>query len=87
MLVSLRIDASSVMDYPGGRFDYDICCLPSLKLLQLGEEFLQVPQNTRVGEGEVAMLECQPPPGSPPPVVTWSKDGRPLDPAVNHRLV
>ncbi|XP_018013475.1 protein sax-3 [Hyalella azteca] len=58
----------------------------TVEIAELGEEFLQVPQNTRVGEGEVAMLECQPPPGSPPPVVTWSKDGRPLDPAVNHRL-
>ncbi|KAF2358373.1 Fibronectin type III [Trinorchestia longiramus] len=52
---------------------------------ELGEEFDQVPRNTKVGEGEVAMMECRPPPGSPAPVVTWSKDGRQLDPAVNHR--
>jgi len=43
------------------------------------------PENARVAEGDTAMLQCSPPQGSPPPVVTWTKDGEQLDPAVNHR--
>lgn len=54
--------------------------------LVLREEFRLEPQNTRVAQGEVALMECGPPRGSPEPQVFWRKNGQTLNLNGNKRI-
>jgi hypothetical protein len=57
-------------------------------ILELEKEFLISPLSTSVSIGERVRLRCEPPYGSPLPIVYWTKDGKnvsiPLD---HHDLV
>ncbi|CAL4090996.1 unnamed protein product, partial [Meganyctiphanes norvegica] len=57
----------------------------TLEVAVLSEDFLNVPTNTNLAEGKTALLPCVPPQGHPTPVVTWLKDGIPIDPATQYR--
>lgn len=54
-----------------------IACPPTLSVLR--DDFRLDPQNTRVAQGDTALLECAPPRGTPEPVITWRKNGQKLD--------
>ncbi|XP_070140213.1 roundabout homolog 2 isoform X2 [Drosophila kikkawai] len=45
----------------------------------LRDEFRLEPQNTRIAQGDTALLECAAPRGIPEPTVTWKKGGQKLD--------
>ncbi|XP_039293123.1 roundabout homolog 2 isoform X2 [Nilaparvata lugens] len=58
----------------------------TLDVAVLREEFRQEPDNLRIAQGETALLLCGPPKGHPEPVVTWKKNGLPIDFDANKRM-
>ncbi|XP_049891389.1 roundabout homolog 1 isoform X2 [Epinephelus moara] len=56
----------------------------SLYIAVLKEEFSVQPSDVEVAEGEVAVLNCEPPVGHPEPNVMWKKDGLPIN-STDHR--
>lgn len=45
----------------------------------LRDDFRLEPQNTRIAQGDTALLECAPPRGTPEPTVIWRKNGQKLE--------
>lgn len=52
----------------------------------LRDEFRLEPQNTRVAQGEVALMECGAPRGSPEPQILWRKNGQTMSLTGNKRI-
>lgn len=65
------------------RTDYNV---RPFSLAVLREEFRLEPTNTRVAQGETALMECGPPRGTPEPIVSWRKNGQTLDMSGSKRI-
>lgn len=53
----------------------------------LKEDFIVEPTDVEVAEGEVAILNCEPPHGHPEPNVMWKKDGLQINSSDHHYTV
>ncbi|XP_054744104.1 protein sax-3 [Anastrepha obliqua] len=58
----------------------------TLQVAFLRDEFRLEPQNTRVAQGEVALMECGAPRGSPEPQISWRKNGQTMNLSSNKRI-
>ncbi|XP_075152888.1 roundabout 3 isoform X2 [Haematobia irritans] len=58
----------------------------TLQVAVLRDEFRIEPQNTRIAQGDTALLECAAPRGVPEPVVLWKKGGNFLDMESSKRI-
>ncbi|KAL9923994.1 roundabout 2 isoform 2-T2 [Glossina fuscipes fuscipes] len=58
----------------------------TLQVAFLRDEFRLEPQNTRVAQGEVALMECGAPRGSPEPQILWRKNGQTMSLTGNKRI-
>ncbi|XP_008330695.1 roundabout homolog 1 isoform X3 [Cynoglossus semilaevis] len=56
----------------------------SLHIAGLKEDFIVEPTDVEVAEGEVAILNCEPPHGHPEPNVMWKKDGLQINSSDHH---
>lgn len=52
----------------------------------LRDEFRIEPQNTRIAQGDTALLECAAPRGIPEPTVLWKRNGQVLDMESSKRI-
>ncbi|XP_071518345.1 roundabout homolog 2-like [Panulirus ornatus] len=51
----------------------------TLTIAMLREEFKTVPQDVAAASGERAEILCVPPKGHPPPKLSWTRNGQPID--------
>lgn len=51
----------------------------SVSVAVLKEEFISMPKAARVAAGDTAVLDCDPPKGTPRPTIVWRKDGVDID--------
>lgn len=69
--------AGTFFTFSTSRFSYFLFYLR--RIIVLRDEFRLEPQNTRVAQGDVALLECAPPKGVPEPILYWKKNGQKLE--------
>lgn len=71
------------MDYLVAKY---VVALILLSFAVLRDEFRLEPANTRVAQGDTALMECGPPRGSPEPSVSWRKNGQTMDLSSSKRV-
>ena len=52
----------------------------------LRDDFRLMPMDTKVSEGDTAVLKCLPPRGNPRPAVRWTGQGRKKEAAENAQV-